>query len=215
MGDRRWRDRENRHPAEQPFRETEGDVGTGGLEPCSAHHVPARGLRAALRVVSCRTATVWKTLSPFWGEEYQVHLPPTFHSVAFYVMDEDALRWAEPRSLPGARTPSPCPSLGLWVTLPPLYSLEGGGAPGDLQGAGLGCAASVPVRVGSLCSHPVTRACVHWAVCAWGCELGNRHLERRAGHVGGHTCKFMCRHMACAPERACQSVTGPALGSCK
>ncbi|XP_049759983.1 ras GTPase-activating protein 4B isoform X1 [Elephas maximus indicus] len=40
---------------------------------------------------SCRTATVWKTLCPFWGEEYQVHLPPTFHSVAFYVMDEDAL----------------------------------------------------------------------------------------------------------------------------
>uniref|UniRef100_A0A8C2MXK6 RAS p21 protein activator 4 n=1 Tax=Cricetulus griseus TaxID=10029 RepID=A0A8C2MXK6_CRIGR len=38
-----------------------------------------------------RTATVWKTLCPFWGEEYQVHLPPTFHAVAFYVMDEDAL----------------------------------------------------------------------------------------------------------------------------
>ncbi|XP_036028142.1 ras GTPase-activating protein 4B isoform X2 [Onychomys torridus] len=38
-----------------------------------------------------RTATVWKTLCPFWGEEYQVHLPPTFHTVAFYVMDEDAL----------------------------------------------------------------------------------------------------------------------------
>uniref|UniRef100_K7AZP3 RAS p21 protein activator 4 n=1 Tax=Pan troglodytes TaxID=9598 RepID=K7AZP3_PANTR len=38
-----------------------------------------------------RTATVWKALCPFWGEEYQVHLPPTFHAVAFYVMDEDAL----------------------------------------------------------------------------------------------------------------------------
>lgn len=46
-----------------------------------------------LRVLSCRTATVWKTLCPFWGEEYQVHLPPTFHAVAFYVLDEDALRW--------------------------------------------------------------------------------------------------------------------------
>ncbi|XP_037670507.1 ras GTPase-activating protein 4B isoform X2 [Choloepus didactylus] len=43
------------------------------------------------RVLSYRTATVWKTLCPFWGEEYQVHLPPTFHAVAFYVMDEDAL----------------------------------------------------------------------------------------------------------------------------
>ncbi|KAM4700589.1 ras GTPase-activating protein 4-like [Discoglossus pictus] len=38
-----------------------------------------------------RTATMWKTLSPFWGEEYKVHLPPNFHSLSFYVMDEDAL----------------------------------------------------------------------------------------------------------------------------
>uniref|UniRef100_A0A3Q2H4L1 RAS p21 protein activator 4 n=1 Tax=Equus caballus TaxID=9796 RepID=A0A3Q2H4L1_HORSE len=38
-----------------------------------------------------RTATVWKTLCPFWGEEYQVYLSPSFHAVAFYVMDEDAL----------------------------------------------------------------------------------------------------------------------------
>uniref|UniRef100_A0A8D0H241 Ras GTPase-activating protein 4 n=1 Tax=Sphenodon punctatus TaxID=8508 RepID=A0A8D0H241_SPHPU len=38
-----------------------------------------------------RTATMWKTLSPFWGEEYEVHVPPTFHCISFYVMDEDAL----------------------------------------------------------------------------------------------------------------------------
>ncbi|KAM9320064.1 ras GTPase-activating protein 4-like [Gastrophryne carolinensis] len=38
-----------------------------------------------------RTATVWKTLSPFWGEEYKVHLPPNFHAISFYVIDEDAL----------------------------------------------------------------------------------------------------------------------------
>ncbi|NXL11503.1 RAS4B protein, partial [Mesembrinibis cayennensis] len=38
-----------------------------------------------------RTATVWKTLSPFWGEEYEVQLQPTFHTVSIYVMDEDAL----------------------------------------------------------------------------------------------------------------------------
>lgn len=58
-----------------------------------------------LRVFSCRTATVWKTLCPFWGEEYQVHLPPTFHMVAFYVMDEDALRWVAPTLEWG---PTPC-----------------------------------------------------------------------------------------------------------
>uniref|UniRef100_A0A8C2IY29 RAS p21 protein activator 4 n=1 Tax=Cyprinus carpio TaxID=7962 RepID=A0A8C2IY29_CYPCA len=39
-----------------------------------------------------RTATIWKTLSPFWGEEYTVHLPPYFRTVSFYVLDEDSLR---------------------------------------------------------------------------------------------------------------------------
>lgn len=72
----------------------EGAVGKGRLQshtpPCVIRG-PAGG-GAGLRVLSFRTATVWKTLCPFWGEEYQVHLPPTFHAVAFYVMDEDALR---------------------------------------------------------------------------------------------------------------------------
>uniref|UniRef100_A0A6Q2WP71 RAS p21 protein activator 4 n=1 Tax=Esox lucius TaxID=8010 RepID=A0A6Q2WP71_ESOLU len=39
----------------------------------------------------CMTATIWKTLSPFWGEEYNVHLPPSFHTVSFHVLDEDSL----------------------------------------------------------------------------------------------------------------------------
>ncbi|KAJ8394733.1 hypothetical protein AAFF_G00043330 [Aldrovandia affinis] len=38
-----------------------------------------------------RSATIWKTLSPFWGEEYNVHLPPSFHTVSFHVLDEDSL----------------------------------------------------------------------------------------------------------------------------
>uniref|UniRef100_A0A8B9HKL1 RAS p21 protein activator 4 n=1 Tax=Astyanax mexicanus TaxID=7994 RepID=A0A8B9HKL1_ASTMX len=37
------------------------------------------------------TATIWKTLSPFWGEEYNVHLPPSFHTMSLHVMDEDSL----------------------------------------------------------------------------------------------------------------------------
>uniref|UniRef100_A0AAY4DEN4 RAS p21 protein activator 4 n=1 Tax=Denticeps clupeoides TaxID=299321 RepID=A0AAY4DEN4_9TELE len=41
--------------------------------------------------VVSRTATIWKTLSPFWGEEYNVHLPPSFHTVSFHVLDEDSL----------------------------------------------------------------------------------------------------------------------------
>lgn len=39
----------------------------------------------------CRTATIWRSLSPFWGEEYTVHLPLDFHHLAFYVLDEDTV----------------------------------------------------------------------------------------------------------------------------
>lgn len=39
----------------------------------------------------CRTATVWRSLSPFWGEEYTIHLPLDFHHLAFYVLDEDTV----------------------------------------------------------------------------------------------------------------------------
>ncbi|KAM7051204.1 rasGAP-activating-like protein 1 isoform 1-T1 [Molossus nigricans] len=41
--------------------------------------------------VVARTATVWRSLSPFWGEEYTVHLPLDFHHLAFYVLDEDTV----------------------------------------------------------------------------------------------------------------------------
>ncbi|XP_067270660.1 rasGAP-activating-like protein 1 isoform X3 [Pseudorasbora parva] len=41
--------------------------------------------------VVARTATVWKNLNPFWGEEYTLHLPTGFHTLTFYVMDEDTI----------------------------------------------------------------------------------------------------------------------------
>ncbi|XP_039628169.1 rasGAP-activating-like protein 1 isoform X2 [Polypterus senegalus] len=41
--------------------------------------------------VVARTATVWRNLNPFWGEEYTLHLPMGFHTVSFYVMDEDTI----------------------------------------------------------------------------------------------------------------------------
>ncbi|KAG2459103.1 RASL2 protein, partial [Polypterus senegalus] len=57
-------------------------VGNRGTTPAQGGgHLASRG----------RTATIWKTLSPFWGEEYHVNLPPSFHTVSFYVMDEDSL----------------------------------------------------------------------------------------------------------------------------
>ncbi|KAJ3604025.1 hypothetical protein NHX12_028766 [Muraenolepis orangiensis] len=41
--------------------------------------------------VVARTATIWKNLSPFWGEEFTLHLPAGFHSLCFYVMDQDTI----------------------------------------------------------------------------------------------------------------------------
>ncbi|XP_031193542.1 rasGAP-activating-like protein 1 isoform X2 [Mastomys coucha] len=41
--------------------------------------------------VVARTATIWRSLSPFWGEEYTIHLPLDFHHLAFYVLDEDTV----------------------------------------------------------------------------------------------------------------------------
>ncbi|KAJ7424840.1 hypothetical protein WISP_26409 [Willisornis vidua] len=41
--------------------------------------------------VVARTATVWKSLNPFWGEEYTLRLPRGFRSLAIYVLDEDTI----------------------------------------------------------------------------------------------------------------------------
>ncbi|NWV26502.1 RASL1 protein, partial [Origma solitaria] len=41
--------------------------------------------------VVARTATVWKSLNPFWGEEITVCLPRGFRSLAIYVLDEDTI----------------------------------------------------------------------------------------------------------------------------
>uniref|UniRef100_A0A8D0GU36 C2 domain-containing protein n=1 Tax=Sphenodon punctatus TaxID=8508 RepID=A0A8D0GU36_SPHPU len=50
-------------------------------------HTPAHAPLA----VGLETATVWKNLNPFWGEEYTLHLPMGFHNLAFYVLDEDTI----------------------------------------------------------------------------------------------------------------------------
>ncbi|XP_063207344.1 rasGAP-activating-like protein 1 [Chroicocephalus ridibundus] len=41
--------------------------------------------------VVARTATVWKSLNPFWGEEYTLRLPRGFRNLAIYVLDEDTI----------------------------------------------------------------------------------------------------------------------------
>ncbi|XP_062942755.1 rasGAP-activating-like protein 1 isoform X5 [Cynocephalus volans] len=55
--------------------------------------------------VVARTATVWRSLSPFWGEEYTVHLPLDFHHLAFYVLDEDTVGDLAPRDISGTSDP--------------------------------------------------------------------------------------------------------------
>ncbi|NWT96605.1 RASL1 protein, partial [Urocynchramus pylzowi] len=41
--------------------------------------------------VVARTATVWRSLNPFWGEEITLLLPRGFHSLSIYVLDEDTI----------------------------------------------------------------------------------------------------------------------------
>ncbi|XP_010718818.1 rasGAP-activating-like protein 1 isoform X2 [Meleagris gallopavo] len=41
--------------------------------------------------VVARTATVWRSLNPFWGEEFTLRLPSGFHSLTIYVLDEDTI----------------------------------------------------------------------------------------------------------------------------
>uniref|UniRef100_A0A8D2JH20 RAS protein activator like 1 n=1 Tax=Varanus komodoensis TaxID=61221 RepID=A0A8D2JH20_VARKO len=49
------------------------------------------GRAAPAPVMGPETATVWKNLNPFWGEEYTLHLPMGFHNLSFYVLDEDTI----------------------------------------------------------------------------------------------------------------------------
>ena len=38
-----------------------------------------------------RTATVYRTLEPFWGEEYTLHVPNEFQAVSAHVFDYDLM----------------------------------------------------------------------------------------------------------------------------
>ena len=60
--------------------------------------------------------------------------------------------------------PAPRPSLGLWVTLPLLYSLEGGGAQGTCRAQGLDVC-SICVRVCGFAMLTPHYACM----CVLGC----------------------------------------------
>ncbi|NXN28083.1 RASL1 protein, partial [Nycticryphes semicollaris] len=68
--------------------------------------------------VVARTATVWKSLNPFWGEEYTLRLPRGFHSLTVYVLDEDTIG-----GVPAPWGVPPCPpSAGIdsWLSLAPV-----------------------------------------------------------------------------------------------
>ena len=38
-----------------------------------------------------RTATVYKTNEPFWGEEYTLHIPTEFQTMAVYIYNVDQI----------------------------------------------------------------------------------------------------------------------------
>lgn len=37
--------------------------------------------------LSYRTATAFRTLEPFWGEEYNLHVPNEFQNVSVHIYD--------------------------------------------------------------------------------------------------------------------------------
>ncbi|NXO94498.1 RASL1 protein, partial [Certhia brachydactyla] len=41
--------------------------------------------------VVARTAKVWKSLNPFWGEDISLLLPRGFHSLTIYILDENTI----------------------------------------------------------------------------------------------------------------------------
>lgn len=43
-----------------------------------------------------RTATAFKTLEPFWGEEYNLHVPNEFQAISVYMFDYDLMGSKEP-----------------------------------------------------------------------------------------------------------------------
>lgn len=43
-----------------------------------------------------RTSTVWKSLNPFFGEEFFVDLAPDFQEVSVQVFDQDLLKADDP-----------------------------------------------------------------------------------------------------------------------
>ncbi|KAL4660398.1 rasGAP-activating-like protein 1 isoform X1 [Arapaima gigas] len=70
--------------------------------------------------VVARTATVWKNLNPFWGEEFTLHLPMGFHTLSFYVMDEDTIGHDDiigKLSLSKEAIASQCKGLDSWLNL--------------------------------------------------------------------------------------------------
>ena len=44
-------------------------------------------------ICQCRTATVYRTLEPFWGEEYTLHVPNEFQAISIHVFDHDLMGW--------------------------------------------------------------------------------------------------------------------------
>lgn len=61
----------------------------------SSHRNPFCVLKVDNEIVA-RTATVYRTLEPFWGEDYTLHVPNEFQAVSIHVFDYDLMGSKEP-----------------------------------------------------------------------------------------------------------------------
>ena len=64
-------------------------VCTSGKHTHTCTHIDHREMCTRLIVLlSYRTATAFRTLEPFWGEEYTLHVPNEFQNVSVHVYDD-------------------------------------------------------------------------------------------------------------------------------
>ena len=63
----------------------------GQLPSCPVARRPAPITVSKIDDVYFRTATVYRTLEPFWGEEYTLHVPNEFQAVSVHVFDHDLM----------------------------------------------------------------------------------------------------------------------------
>ena len=61
------------------------------LVSCPVAQLLPRFAISRTHLMMYRTATVYRTLEPFWGEDYTLHVPNEFQAVSIHVFDYDLM----------------------------------------------------------------------------------------------------------------------------